>query len=304
MNVKYIDKLYNEIVQIKKCMMDDNNDLNDILDSYEIDKKCYYFIENSDHTYFQMFRDLLKVYFKETKNIVQALDKIKLYNKDNQHFRSFLLYVNDYFDFCNNKFIIKNDDVNDEDDEEDDEEYEDYIDENVVKPKDIIKLRYNQEIARVNNKKNNFNSGIHCQVTGAGKSLLIMMTVNDHYSTSTKKNKGRLYIITCPRIEVLNAMFFVLDKNSDKFIINPDTKKFWKDNNIIDLDEFKIFDRVNYSSQNGKLKLAQDKPNILIVNSDTFKSMDSNNFIDYSKLNFVLFDECHSVSATRSEERV
>ena len=53
-----------------------------------------------------------------------------------------------------------------------------------IKQEDIIdkfKLRENQTLARQNNIKNNFGSGIHNQVTGAGKSLLMMLTINDHY---------------------------------------------------------------------------------------------------------------------------
>ena len=299
--LKQIDLINKEIIDIKKAILDDSNDISKILDSYEIDKSCYYFINNNDKDYFELLIKLLKAYYKDTQNINESCDMIKTINKDKKGFQSFMTFVNNKL----NEVIININESTDEEDDDSDDETLDEIDEGlgdyIIKPTDVIKLRYNQEVGRIGNKKNNFKSGVHWQITGAGKSILIMMTINDHYKLDfeldPKKNNGKLYIITCPRIEVLNKMFFELN-DSGEYVINSDNKKFWKDNEIINLDDFKIFDRVNYTASK-KLQLSKDKPNLLIVNTDMFKILDSKNYIDYNKVTFVLFDECHGVSAQK-----
>ena len=308
-----ITYIFDEIKKIKNEI--ENDELEEIiLDSYEIDKDCYDYIHSKDEFYFKLFIELVKAYFKEDKlKINKVIARLKDYDKKNKKYLSFLNFVEDGFNILqiNKLNKIKN---NKSDDSDSDSNTDLEIDDNdnldeldIIKPKDIqenkFKLRDNQTMARDNNKKNNFCSGIHNQVTGAGKSLLMMLTINDHYILNknntklTKLELNNLYIITCPRIEVLNKMFF--EKNdSGEFVICEKNKKFWKDNNIIDLDKFKIIDRVNYKSES-KLTLSKTKPNILIVNSDYFKIMDEKNYIDYDKLNFVIFDECHGVSAKK-----
>ena len=308
-----ITYIFDEIKKIKNEI--ENDELEEIiLDSYEIDKDCYDYIDSKDEFYFKLFIELVKAYFKEDKlKINKVIARLKDYDKKNKKYLSFLNFVEDGFNILqiNKLNKIKN---NKSDDSDSDSNTDLEIDDNdnldeldIIKPEDIqenkFKLRDNQTMARDNNKKNNFCSGIHNQVTGAGKSLLMMLTINDHYILNknntklTKLELNNLYIITCPRIEVLNKMFF--EKNdSGEFVICEKNKKFWKDNNIIDLDKFKIIDRVNYKSES-KLTLSKTKPNILIVNSDYFKIMDEKNYIDYDKLNFVIFDECHGVSAKK-----
>ena len=308
---QYNDRITYIFDEIKKIKSEIENDESEeiILDSYEIDKNCYDFINSKDEFYFKLFIELIKAYCKEEKfNIDKVITRLKDYEKKNNKYQSFINFIKDNFNILQinklNKIKDKQHD-SDSDSESETETEDDNLDEiDIVKQKDIIdnkfKLRDNQTIARENNKKNNFCSGIHNQVTGAGKSLLMMLTIYDHYNLNqelTKLELNKLYIITCPRIEVLNKMFFE-ETESGEYIINEENKKFWKINNIIDLDKFKIIDRVNYKSES-KLTLSKTKPNILIVNSDYFKIMDEKNYIDYDKLNFVIFDECHGVSANK-----
>jgi superfamily II DNA or RNA helicase len=296
--IKRIDYIISEINQIKKTILNDNEDIETILDSYEIDKRCYDYIDSKDEMYFKLFADILKMYFKKFNNIDDVFVKLKDYDKKNLKYHSFLNFLKSNFNIFQVK-KIKDDELYDDSDSESDSDLDD---DNIVdiKKEDAIVnfgLRKNQEDAREANKKNNFCSGIHNQVTGAGKSLLMMLTIYDHYNMNKEINNGKLYIITCPRVEVLNKMFF--EKSKREHIINEENKEFWKNNNIIDLDDFKIFDYVNYkfNSKVEKIKLEKKKPNLLIINTDYFKIIDSKNYIDYSKLNFIIFDECHGVSA-------
>ena len=108
-----------------------------------------------------------------------------------------------------------------------------------INQEELIKIdkfegfRKNQELARENNKKGNFCSGVHNQITGAGKSIIAMLTINDH-NEKIKENNGKLYIYTCPRIEVLRKMFFEKIKRNEKeeWIINKKNKKFRYNSNI------------------------------------------------------------------------
>jgi len=304
---QYNDQIKYILDEIKKLKNEIENGESEeiIIDSYEIDKDCYDFINIKDEDYFKIFFDLLKMYFKEEKykldNVILKLE----YDKKNIKYKSFIKFVKNNFDILQIKKLnkIKNKCEVDSDNESDNEVYNEDCneDDNIEEEIEIMdtnvkefKLRNNQIIARNNNKKNNYCSGIHNQVTGAGKSIIMMLTINDHYNLYKNFN---LYIITCPRIEVLNKMFFE-KTDEEEFIISKNNINFWKKNNIIDLDKFNIIDKVNYKCIE-KLKLSKTKPSILIVNSDYLKKMDENKYIDYNKLNFVIFDECHGVSANK-----
>ena len=261
-----IQYIFDEIKKIKNEIEKEEDSVESIIDSYEIDRDCYDFIDSKDEFYFKLFIELVKAYYKEEQfKLDNVIIRLKDYDKKNKEYQSFLNFIKDGFNILqiNKLNKIKN---NNSDDSDSDSEAQAYNDDNLdeldtIKQKDIIenkfKLRDNQTLARENNKKNNFCSGIHNQVTGAGKSLLMMLTIYDHYLLNKNNN---LYIITCPRIEVLNKMFFE-ENDSGEYIICDKNKQFWKNNNIIDLDKFKIIDRVNYKSES-KLKLSKTKPNI------------------------------------------
>lgn len=308
--VKNIDKIHKEIKEILDSILQ-KIDMEIILDSHEIDRECYNYIKKKDMIYFKMLFDIIKkAGEKDNFNIDLSLKEVKKYDVNNKSYQSLLSFIKEKYDIFNNlkkKVILNFSDFSDfsEDEEILDKKIldEKFIDEEIIdiKLKDIQNyngLRKNQELAQKNNISNNFSSGIHNQVTGAGKSVIMMLTINDHYKlnkNNNKNNKGRLYIITCPRKEVLNKMFFEKSELYE-YELNEENKEYWKKNKIIDLDEYKIIDRVNYKGKK-KIKLSESKPNILIVNSDYFKNMDKEKLIDYDKLNFVIFDECHGVSA-------
>lgn len=305
--VKKIDKIHNEIKEILDAILK-KIDIDTILDSHEIDKECYNYIKIKDFTHFTMFSELIKMLGNQEKyNFENIIKKMQTYDVNNKDYKSFLSFIKEKYDMLNvanfKKVIIDDSDSEDDtdDDSEDNSDDEEIID---VKLKDVYKyegLRKNQEIAQKNNITNNFSSGVHNQVTGAGKSIIMMLTINDHYKLNKKGNNGRLYIITCPRKEVLNKMFYEYDSDTEDYELNEENINYWRLNKIIDLNEYKVIDRVN-DKINKKIKLSEDKPNILIVNSDYFKNMDNNKLIDYSKLNFIIFDECHGVSAKKFYE--
>jgi superfamily II DNA or RNA helicase len=90
--------------------------------------------------------------------------------------------------------------------------------------------------------------------------------------------------------EITILLFF--DKDGE---IDDEKEDFFRDNDIIDLDKFNIINRVHEKDKT--IKLSKKKPSILIVNTDYLKCIDKSDNIDYSDINFIILDECHSISA-------
>ncbi len=289
-----IDYLIKDILNIKENV--ENEPLDIILDSYEIIENCYKFILSKDKLWFTMFIKNLEMTFKEFEyDINNGINELKSYDMKNESYQSFISYVEKEI----KKYVVlKVENINGHDENNDEDENVLEINQEELILTDKFKgFRKNQESARENNKKGNFCSGVHNQITGAGKSIIAMLTINDH-NEIMKENNGKLYIYTCPRIEVLRKMFFEKVKIDEKeeWVINKKNEKFWKENKIIDLGNYNIIDRVNIKDKT-QLKLNKNKPNILIVNSDYLKALDEAKSYKYKKVILVLFDECHGVSA-------
>ena len=89
---------------------------------------------------------------------------------------------------------------------------------------ETFEFRENQLDAINNTKLQNFLSGIHVHIMGAGKTAIILNLIYEHFKIN--KTNG-IYIICTYRKEILDKMFYtnnILDKNK---------VAFWKKNNII-----------------------------------------------------------------------
>ncbi len=147
-----------------------------------------------------------------------------------------------------------------------------------------------------------FNSGIVSQIMGAGKSFSILLSINSHYKhqIEEKKPTNNLYLILTERTEILKSWFFkkqLDDEQNEKYVYNTERFKFWKDNKIIDMDEFDLYENViEKNSMIGKINKSSNKPIIYIVNNAYLKTGDKYKQIEKNKLKLVLVDECHCVS--------
>jgi hypothetical protein len=159
----------------------------------------------------------------------------------------------------------------------------------------IIEFRKNQEKAINSTILQEYLSGVHDQIMGAGKTYIILKLIWEHY----KKYKGnKIYPIVCYRQEILKDLFFDKDNNIDE-----NKKKIWKINNIIDLDCFKIIDKIN--NKNKEIKNSKSKPNILLINTNFLRAIDKANnddnldyyVFDYDRIAYITLDECHGISA-------
>ena len=152
----------------------------------------------------------------------------------------------------------------------------------------IFQLRPNQLKALQKNKECGFISGIHIQVTGAGKSVIILKTISDKLEYDNSK---KVFIILTDRIEILKNWFF--DSNNN---LNQSNVKYWKDKNIIDLTKFDIIDTVTNKDKNiiNKINNAV-KPTLVIMNNAFLRT---NNKYEQliNNISLVLLDECHCVS--------
>jgi len=196
-------------------------------------------------------------------------------------------------------FIDLDDQINDNNqiENENNEELMDLNNDIVVYNSDF-KWRGNQIDALNNMKIQKYMSGVVQQIMGAGKSALILGGIQQHYNFF--KDKQSTYMIACYRKEILNKMFFTIDKNGE-YILDENKKKFWKDSNIIDLDQFEFVEYVNEKSWiNFK---PNGKPKLIVINTtylDNRFMEDIHDNDDTKYLKLVMLDECHCISAPKT----
>jgi len=179
-------------------------------------------------------------------------------------------YLNDYV--CN----VNDDDINTYD--------------NNINPNEF-KFRINQIEALDHLAKNGLITGIHCQATGCGKSI-IMLKYCDYFS---KNNYRKNIIIFTERINILSDLFeFKKENKTDK----------WKLLNIINLDDFEIINRVTIKKDDWieNLSKIDNKPKILVINRSYLTLKNKYKKITHDSLGLILHDECHNTSANQCYE--
>jgi superfamily II DNA or RNA helicase len=203
----------------------------------------------------------------------------------------------DKFYLKKNKKINKEEEFNDDDDNQvnQDKQNDPVIN---IPLEEIIKFegfRDNQTKAIDETKNQNYISGVHDQIMGAGKTFIILKLIWEHYK---KYGGNQIYPIICYRQEILKDLFFDKDNNVDE-----NKKNLWKKYDIIDLDKFKIIDKIN--NKDKEIKNSKSKPNILLINTDFLRAIDKANddveldyyVFDYDRIAYITLDECHGISA-------
>ena len=175
------------------------------------------------------------------------------------------------------KYLLKPPDENDDENEDDISQDEHDITNDITK----FEWRENQLTAINETIKQNFSSGVHNQIMGAGKTYIMLSIISKHYDMHKKK---MYYIVMCDRQEILKQMINVDEK-----------KKLYKEYGIIDLDLFDIIDCVNHKPKS-IFENTGRKPIIVFVNN-TFLRVRDNEKLNSKNTALVLLDECHSVSA-------
>ena len=276
---EFVEKLLSNIQlpkEIKDIILEDTKLFIKILDRYKNTTNMY--IEKSD-TLDNLLSHIQKVLINDLNN----LNKSK-FNRFEKTIYSYL-ETNNFFQLCYNEMEQDNINIS----KQDIENYKDKNPNNLFQLKDF-KWRNNQKeaIERIN--KFGFETGIHCQATGTGKSLIILKYIDLMY----KKNSNCKIILFTERVSILSDLFDF--KNKD--FKNRKNYKFWKDNDICNLEIFNIIDRVT-NKKNDWINLMNDstKPTLLVINRAYLTLTDK--YKEIKKISLILHDECHNVPSNK-----
>jgi superfamily II DNA or RNA helicase len=246
---------------------------------------------------YDLLCDLLKQYAEDGKgkkyiidNLVTpykpTTDKKKLYINIAKELKQYIININLIDEVINqtNKGDVKEEDVIE------------YKKVNVLRP--IKDLRENQkEVLKLLN-KDGIVRGIHCQATGTGKSLEILMYCNYFLKN---KMKGNIIIFT-ERCNIVADLFGFSKKGKDVDLskVDENNKKIWKNAEIIDLNEFDIINRVTVKNPDwNKLmkKVNNKKPKILVINRAYLTKPELYETLTRQHVGLILHDECHNATS-------
>lgn len=291
-----------------KCIFDDFIEEKEEVtkDHYELSNDLFKFLKSKDVKWLDKFHSMLKSFiemgfiFDDTDDIKNTMLKSKDINKH------FLNYFFDGLKLQNIKNVKVENELSDEESDEEFDEF-DALDTEEIKNNnnetffDNFKWHDGQLEAIQKIKKNGFSSGIVSMITGSGKSLIFLNAIHQHCKTK-KPAKGSVYILMCPRIDILRSLFFKINKNGC-YQLNNNKIDEWKNHDIINLDNFKIIDCINIKEK--KLKFSNSKHNLLLINNDFFRSLyknvQSKKYI-CKNTNFIIIDECHCISGNKIYE--
>ncbi len=152
-----------------------------------------------------------------------------------------------------------------------------------------IEFRVNQEEAfRKIENMDDIETGIHCQATGCGKSYIIIK-----YCGNMIKSGRRNIIIFTERINILRDLFCLTDKINQREMF-----RIWKENNLIDMANVKIVDRITNKSNKSKNwmeEVDKEKSNIILINRAYITvTKETYNKIENGEIDLILHDECHN----------
>jgi hypothetical protein len=304
-----IENAEDEIKDILEAIKDKQDDKT-IFDSYEtLNIPILKLIKEKDDKW------LKKIFTVIKKNLMEMLkEKKELKLRDIRNYledtfadtekRQLIDYIVDLICIdCDIFYLKKNKKINKEeeiDDDDDNQENQDKKNDPVINIplEEIIKFegfRKNQTRAIDETKNQNYISGVHDQIMGAGKTFIILKLIWEHYK---KYGGNQIYPIICYRQEILKDLFFDKDNNVDE-----NKKALWEKYDIIDLDKFRIIDKIN--NKDKEVKNSKTKPNILLVNTDFLRAIDKANnndeldyyVFDYDRIAYITLDECHGISA-------
>lgn len=142
--------------------------------------------------------------------------------------------------------------------------------------KEPFDFRDNQKDAINKTIEQNFQSGIHCQIMGAGKTFTMLNIAQQHY---TKYQQNLIYIIMTDRIDILKSWFmtdlFDVIKMTyvKKYNLKIDNKIF-KSNKYKEFETKIVKDNIYYKEKDGD--------NYLTFNYDRFQRWTDDEIIDMS----------------------
>jgi superfamily II DNA or RNA helicase len=167
------------------------------------------------------------------------------------------------------------------------------IEENEIQPpqniNDIELLKYDENKKQFNFRNNqkdainktieqNFESGIHCQIMGAGKTFIMLNIIYQHW---LKYKQNLVYIISTDRIDILKSWFMtdLIDKIQSLYVkkksISKITDEVFKSQDYMDYEKDYIKKTQYYKEPDGK--------RLLTFNYDRFKKWTDDEIIDMNQ---------------------
>jgi superfamily II DNA or RNA helicase len=297
-------------INIHKILDDIKTDSKELIkDVYELSEDLYNFLKAKHKTWLDLYCTFiensvkLEIEFDNKDDVIGMLRKSKTSNQEfNNYFFDGLKLGN-----IKSAKTVGDKDENEEEqkfNQEEHEEIEIELNKNLVKKE--FKWRYGQLEALEKIKEDDYNSGILSMITGVGKSFIFLKAIQQHVIIK-KPKKGNVYILMCPRIDVLKSLFFTIKQkkkknDSDEYVLDDKKKKFWKDNDIIDLDLFNIIDCVVDKPKEKHIKFDKKKHNLIIINTDYFRTIckyETVNEYITENTEYVTVDECHCISGDK-----
>lgn len=271
-NIPYPDILKNIIYKNPELSLKILNRYNDITKIY-ID----------DEMPFETLMDFLNDKLKKKKNSL-VNNKKEEYEIDLEIYN--YLVEQNFFQKCFNNSGVDNIEIT----KEDIINYK-LKNENCIKNNEIFNWRKNQLDAISHINEYGFTTGIHCQATGCGKTLIILKYIDLMYKLNSKCK----IILFTERISILADLFdFVNLENK----LDSKNVKFWKDNEICDITKFNVIDRVTVKKSDWIEQLNGSEKSTLLIINRAYLTLNEN-YKNINGLNLILHDESHNVSSNK-----
>lgn len=166
-----------------------------------------------------------------------------------------------------------------------------YVEKYLDKTKYIYRTNQIDAIQRLNN--NGFETGIHNQATGCGKSNIFLKYIDKAIS----ENKS--IILFTERLSIFSDLFKFKCNNDE--LEQLDVLMDWKQKDICNLFDIQIINRITIKKKNWIEEFNGNKPKLLVINrayltlNKGYEDIIQNNFI-------ILHDECHNTSSDQCFE--
>ena len=241
-------------------------DINDIYNRYKSFSKITSIISLKE---FEVLYDLIENSEDDIKN--KYLKSFKEIDKSPKNIKNIIKEIEEFYNYTFKDDISTDEEQSEEESEE--EKNEDQHDENQqFENIDTLNNFYhdNQKMAINNQRKQEFKSGIHAQIMGAGKSYIILQTISDLFNRDIYRynNENNIVLLITYRQEVLRNWFF--KKNNETYVKNIEEYKKWKDLGIIDLNDYEVIDAINDKNKNRFNELNNKRKTLIIINTTFF----------------------------------
>ena len=161
-----------------------------------------------------------------------------------------------------------------------------YVERYLDKTDYIYRTNQVEAIERLNN--NGFETGIHNQATGCGKSIIILKYIDK----AIKENKS--IILFTERVSIFSDLF----KFNKSELEQCEVLMYWKQKNICNLLDTQIINRITIKKKNWVEEFNVDKPQLLVINRAYLTSNKEYENILHNNFK-ILHDECHNTSSDK-----